>query len=524
MKTFRTPLLRAVAVLVVLAFLAAPLLTLAYASPQAATTLTINPVADAYVNSASAGTNYGTLTSLRVDGSPVVDSFLRFSVSGLIGSSISQARLELHANSSSTKGITVKAVANNTWGEKTVKYSNMPAMGAALATSAAVPSGAWVSLNVTSYISGNGTYSFGVITPGSTAISFASRESGANAPRLIITPASPTSTTAPTSTSTPAPTSTSTPTTTSSPTVTPTISVPTDTPTDTPTNTATLEPPPTDTPAPSATPTPAALSGSIQHVFIIVMENKSYSQVWDTASTPYITQLGNTYSRATNFFAITHPSLPNYLDLFGGSNFGITTDCSPSASCHIDAPNLADNLDAKGLTWKGYMESMPSPCTLVASGNYAPKHNPLIYFDDIRTDTARCSTHVVPFTALTGDLGSAATTPNYALIVPDQCSDMHDCSISTGDTWLANHVPTILNSPACTSDKCLLVVTWDEDNNGSDNHVLAIFAGSGAATGGATSSASYTLFSLLRTVEDIFGLPAQTTNDLAAAPMNDLLH
>ena len=101
---------------------------------------------------------------------------------------------------------------------------------------------------------------------------------------------------------------------------------------------------------------------------------------------------------------------------------------------------------------------------------------------------------------------------------------MHDCSISTGDTWLANHVPAILNSPACTSDKCLLVVTWDEDNNSSGNHVLAIFAGSGAATGGATSATSYTLFSLLRTIEDIFGLPAQTTNDLAAAPMNDLLH
>ncbi len=416
MKEVRRLLPRAIAMLVLLAFLTASLLIPASASPQTAATLTINPVADAYVNASSRGTNYGTATSLRVDGSPVVDSFLRFSVSGLTGSSISQARLELHANSSATKGITVKAVGNNTWGEKTIKYSNMPAMGAVLATSAAISGGTWVSLNVTSYISGNGTYSFGVITPGSTAISLASRESGANAPRLIITPASPTSTTVPTSTSTPPPpTSTDTPTTTSSPTFTPTNSAPTDIPTDAPTDTSTPEPPPTHTPAPSATATVAAQSGSIQHVFIIVMENKAYSQVWNTSSTPYITQLGNAYSRATNFFAIMHPSLPNYLDLFGGSNYGITTDCFPSASCHIDAPNLADNLDAKGLTWKGYMESMPSPCALVASGNYSPKHNPLIYFDDIRTDTARCNSHVVPFTALSSDLGSAAATPNYAL-------------------------------------------------------------------------------------------------------------
>ncbi len=175
MNKFRHLQYRVIAMFILLAFAVVPLLTRASASPQAATTLTINPVADAYVNASSPGTNYGTLTTLRVDGSPVVDSFLRFSVSGLTGASISQARLELHANSASTKGITVKAVANNTWGEKTIKYSNMPAMGATLAASAAVSSGAWVSLNVTSYISGNGTYSFGVITPGSTAISLSSR-------------------------------------------------------------------------------------------------------------------------------------------------------------------------------------------------------------------------------------------------------------------------------------------------------------------------------------------------------------
>ena len=256
---------------------------------------------------------------------------------------------------------------------------------------------------------------------------------------------------------------------------------------------------------------------------MIAMENHSYSQVWNRSSTPYITSLGRAYARASNYYAITHPSLPNYLDLYAGNNYGITNDCSPSSSCHISATNLADNLDAKGLTWKGYMESMPSPCYLTTSGSYAPKHNPFVYFDDIYTNSTRCSSHDVPYTALAGDLASASTTPNYSMIVPNLCNDMHDCSVTTGDNWLKAHLPAILNSPACTVDKCLLILTWDEDDGSQGNQVLTIFAGSGAKTGGVTSAVSYTHFSMLRTVENIFGLPTQTSNDAAASPMNDLL-
>ena len=129
----------------------------------------------------------------------------------------------------------------------------------------------------------------------------------------------------------------------------------------------------------------------------------------------------------------------------------------------------------------------------------------------------------MPYTALAADLASASTTPNYALIVPNLCNDMHNCSVSTGDNWLKNNLPAILNSPACTSDKCLLILTWDEDDNSQSNLVLTIFAGSGAQTGGVTSSVSYTHFSMLRTIENIFGLPTQTSNDAAASPMTDLL-
>ncbi len=261
----------------------------------------------------------------------------------------------------------------------------------------------------------------------------------------------------------------------------------------------------------------------ITHVFLILMENHSYTQVWNTASTPYITSLGKAYARASNYHAITHPSLPNYLDIFAGSNYSITNDCSPSSTCHINGRSVADTLQNKGLTWKFYEESMPAPCYLTGSGNYAPKHNPAVYFDDIRTNSTRCKSHDIGYSPLLSDLTYLSTTPNYAFITPNLCNDMHNCSVSAGDSWLKNHVPTILKSPACVSAKCLVVITWDEDDKSSGNHVLTIFAGSGAKTAGFVSAVSYTHYSLLRTVEYIFGLGTLTTHDYSASPMTDML-
>lgn len=253
------------------------------------------------------------------------------------------------------------------------------------------------------------------------------------------------------------------------------------------------------------------------------MENHGYDGLWGSSSAPYINSLGAQYARATNYHAQIHPSLPNYLQLFAGSNDSITTDCLPSSSCHMSAPNLGDSLDAKGLSWKAYLEAMPASCYLAQAGTYAPRHNPLVYFDDIRSAPLRCAAHDVLFSALPTDLLTAATTPNFALIIPDLCHDMHDCSITQGDDWLKANLPPILGSPACTADTCLLVLTWDEDDHKQANHVLTIFAGSAARTGAATSSVAYTHYSLLRTVEEIFGLPALTANDASALPMLDLL-
>jgi hypothetical protein len=175
----------------------------------AAQTTTLKPVVDAYVKSDTASTNYGTATNLKVDDSPTVNSYLRFNVSGLSG--ITSAKLKIYANTGSPSGLTAKPVTDDNWGETSITYSNAPAMGNNINTSPAVTAASWVTIDVTSYITGNGMWSFGVTTPGSTAISLASRESGANAPQLVVTYGGSSSTPVPTGsgpTPTKAPTST----------------------------------------------------------------------------------------------------------------------------------------------------------------------------------------------------------------------------------------------------------------------------------------------------------------------------
>jgi hypothetical protein len=148
--------------------------------------VTFTPVADTYVDSANPNTNHGSATTIRMDGSPDVHALVRFTVSGLSGT-ITQVRLLLFSNNSDSSGIRAWGVSDNTWGELTANYANAPALGSQLATSGTFAASVWVSLDVTSYVTGNGTYSFGVTNLSSTAISMGSRESGADAPQLVIT-------------------------------------------------------------------------------------------------------------------------------------------------------------------------------------------------------------------------------------------------------------------------------------------------------------------------------------------------
>jgi hypothetical protein len=147
--------------------------------------LTFNPNADAYVNSGSPAMNYGSLMTLRADASPVVQSYLRFEVQGLSGA-VTRATLRIFTNSSSSTGYEVRNVADTSWGELTINYSNAPAVGAVTSTSGAFGTGIWTAVDITPLVSGNGTLNLALTTTNATAFSLASRESGANAPQLVV--------------------------------------------------------------------------------------------------------------------------------------------------------------------------------------------------------------------------------------------------------------------------------------------------------------------------------------------------
>jgi phospholipase C len=276
------------------------------------------------------------------------------------------------------------------------------------------------------------------------------------------------------------------------------------------------------TPTPTATPTPGASTppalpvpapplGAVpafSHIFVIVMENHEYGTIIGSPAAPYINRLAASYGLATNYYAASHPSLPNYVALTAGGTFGIASDCT---TCFVNATNIADQLEASGRSWKAYMEDMPTPCFMGAwSGNYAMKHNPFMYFTDIRNNLARCAAHVVPFTQFGVDM-SRGQVPNFAWITPNMCNDMHDCSVATGDAWLGNVVPTITGS-AAFRDGGVLFITWDEGSTNAGccadtwgGHVVTLVI-SPKSISGLRSSVAENHYSLLRTIEDAFHL------------------
>jgi hypothetical protein len=164
---------------------ATPTLTSSPTSIGSVSSVTFTPVADSYVNADSPTTNYGSLTTLRIDGSPIVRSYLRFDVQGLSGTA-TRATLRILANSASTSSCAANGVSDNTWTESTINYNNAPPIGSTLGSSSPIVTGQWITIDVTAYITGNGTYNLALSTPGGTAISLASRQSGANASQLII--------------------------------------------------------------------------------------------------------------------------------------------------------------------------------------------------------------------------------------------------------------------------------------------------------------------------------------------------
>jgi hypothetical protein len=306
---------------------------------------------------------------------------------------------------------------------------------------------------------------------------------------------------------------------------------------------------------------------AVKHVFVIALENKNYDDTFGPQTkAPYLARdLPARGQLLTQYYGIAHLSLPNYIALVSGQSPNPITqsdclvyfDVFPSVTgsdgqVHglgcvypTSTKTIAGQLEEKGLTWKGYMQDMATPCqhpdigtadgtqTATAESQYAARHNPFVYFHSV-IDSPSCAANDVPLQRLNEDLQSEGTTPNYAFITPDLCADAHDATCPDGakggleaaDEFLKEWVPKILAAPAFRRDG-LLVVTFDESEHGAEaccvqdapntpNAGATTFGRGGGRVGavlispfvapGTRNDHPYNHYSLLRTSEDLLGV------------------
>src|SRR5919201_2310719 len=243
-------------------------------------------------------------------------------------------------------------------------------------------------------------------------------------------------------------------------------------------------------------------------VAVLVLENRSYGEVIGTPDAPYLNGLARRYALATDYYAIGHPSLPNYIALLGGSPFDIRRDCD---GCDTEARSLVGQLDAAGLSWKAYFEDLtsnrrPGPGTAAYTSHY----NTFVFYEGIRS-SALGRSRVVDFDELRSDLRHR-TLPRFSWIAPGVRHDGHSSSLRAADRFASRLVPKILRA---LGPRGVLFVTWDKgarnDWSGADGtrgggHVALIAAG-GDARRGATTAVPANHYALLRTIEADFGLP-----------------
>ena len=248
--------------------------------------------------------------------------------------------------------------------------------------------------------------------------------------------------------------------------------------------------------SPAARPRATAIP-DFGHVVVIVFENKDEGDVIRSSRAPAFNALARRHAGFGRYVGVTHPSLPNYLALVSGSTQGITTNCT---SCLVSGRSLADTIESSGRTWKTYAEGLPRPgFTGCCAGRYAKKHNPFLYFRRVvsRPDRLR---RVVPLTQLSRDL-RAGSLPDFSLVVPDLCHDMHDCSVATGDRWLKGFVPPLLRSDT------VVFVVFDESAGGSPARArIPALALGPLVRRGSTFTRTVSHYGLLRTIEDAWGL------------------
>jgi hypothetical protein len=304
--------------------------------------------------------------------------------------------------------------------------------------------------------------------------------------------------------------------------------------------------------APAPLTRPDSDVGPLDHVFMVYMENKGFGDIVGSPNAPYLNGLINEYGFASNYYALTHPSDPNYYPIIGGSDFGFNYNCP--ADCFDPALNLADNIELAHKTWAGYMEG---------GGGYSGPTDrlPFLAFHDIYANPTRVESHLFDLSEMAGDLENPAAAPDFAWFAADDGTNMegptdtlsgiiqwalsqltpkvlggHQYNVAAGDAWLQETLPIIMDSNTWNdpTEKSAIFLTFDEDYNNislgignEGNHIVTVVIPSpGAVAAGMRGGAfvaddRYDHYSLLRTIEDSLGLPPLTNNDRYAQPMNE---
>ena len=276
-------------------------------------------------------------------------------------------------------------------------------------------------------------------------------------------------------------------------------------------------------------------SGKIKNVFIVLEENHSWAQV---NTLPYITHLQQLGAHSEQYWnpKSTHPSEPNYIWLEAAKNFCLsgtnpcsTNDDDPTKNLVKGAVHLSKLLDAAGVSWTSYQESMTAgQCPISSGGGYAAKHNPFVFFDDVVGDppsktNASCIMHHKPFSAFLGDL-KAGNVARYNFITPNQDHDMHDGTPAAADAWLQMYIDPIINPQSPNHNpqiyaQSAVIVTWDE-SSGGDGPIGMIIVSPFAKVGYKDTKGAdyyYTHSSMVLTLQKIFGVAGTPIADAANA-------
>lgn len=261
----------------------------------------------------------------------------------------------------------------------------------------------------------------------------------------------------------------------------------------------------TPTAGPTATGPPSVTPTAPIKVLVVVEENKSASTALEQM--PYLAALAHQYLRTSNYRAVTHPSLPNYLAIAAGSTFGVSDDGPPERH-PITQGSVFDEALTAGRTVRTYAEAMPHTCTLTDSGRYAVKHNPWAYFS-APASRANCQRFDVP--AGTPEQGAlhddvlAGTMPTIGLLVPDLCHDAHDCSMQVADSWLHQWIPFVMAGPDYQAGRLAIVITFDEDDRTAGNNVLTTIISPNVSAVVAATPLNH--YSLDRYLAELAGIP-----------------